>query len=219
MSRKNPTNRVERREETRRQLIAATVDSIPTKGFAETTLAKVSKLAGVSRGLVNFHFVSKEKLLNETLEQLEEEYAESWKKALEEADKDPVSQLVALIESDFHPRVCTRKKVAVWYAFLGEARSRPTYTTVCQSWDRRFSEVMQRCCKDVAEYGGYSDIDYRIVARGLGALIDSLWRDLMLSPMDEDPIAPCDASPDDAVIAGALDRLARLASALVPRAL
>lgn len=184
MARKKPTNRVERREETRRQLIAATVDSIATKGFAETTLAKVSKLAGVSRGLVNFHFVSKEKLLNETLEQLEEEYAESWKKALEEADKDPVSQLVALIESDFHPRVCTRKKVAVWYAFLGEARSRPTYTTVCQSWDRRFSEVMQRCCKDVAEYGGYTDIDYRIVARGLGALIDSLWRDLMLSPKD-----------------------------------
>lgn len=184
MARTLPTTRIERRENTRRQLIAATIDSIATKGFAETTLAKVSKLAGVSRGLVNFHFVSKEKLLNETLEQLSEEYADSWKKALQQAGNDPASQLVALIESDFHPRVCTRKKVAVWYAFLGEARSRPTYTVVCQSWDRRFSDVLRKCCKDLAEVGGYGNIDYKIAARGLGALIDSLWRDLMLSPKE-----------------------------------
>ena len=43
--------------------------------------------------------------------------------------------------------------------------------------------------------------------------------DLLLSPMDEDPVAPCDASPDDAVIAAGLERFARLAPALVPRAL
>ena len=52
-----PKTRVEKREKTRRDLISATLDSIATKGFAETTLEKVSKRAGVSRGLVNFHFV------------------------------------------------------------------------------------------------------------------------------------------------------------------
>jgi TetR/AcrR family transcriptional repressor of bet genes len=182
MADKPATSRVKRRDQTRQDLIAATIDSIATKGFAETTLEKVSKRAGVSRGLVNFHFVSKDKLLIETLEQLSEEYAASWRKALDKADPDPVSQLVALIESDFHPRVCTRKKVAVWYAFLGEARSRPTYTTVCKGWDRSFANVMEECCKAVAELGGYEDIDHAVVARALGALIDSLWRELMLSP-------------------------------------
>lgn len=184
MADKAATSRVKRRDQTRRDLISATIDSIATKGFAETTLEKVSKRAGVSRGLVNFHFVSKEKLLMETLEQLSEEYAASWRKAMEKADPDPVSRLVALIESDFHPRVCTRKKVAVWYAFLGEARSRPTYTTVCKGWDRSFSNVMEDCCKAVAELGDYESVDYVVVARALGALIDSLWRDLMLSPKE-----------------------------------
>ena len=42
---------------------------------------------------------------------------------------------------------------------------------------------------------------------------------LKLSPMDEDPIAPCDARPDDEVIAAGLARLARLAPAIVPRGL
>lgn len=182
MASKPATSRVKRRDQTRKDLIAATIDSIATDGFAETTLEKVSKRAGVSRGLVNFHFVSKEKLLVETLEQLSEEYAASWKKALERADDDPVSQLIAIIESDFHPRVCTRKKVAVWYAFLGEARSRPTYTAVCQVWDRSFATVMETSCAGVASLGGYTSIDHVVVARGLGALIDSLWRDLMLAP-------------------------------------
>lgn len=182
MASKPATSRVKRRDQTRKDLIAATIDSIASDGFAETTLEKVSKRAGVSRGLVNFHFVSKEKLLVETLEQLSEEYAASWKKALERADDDPVSQLTAIIESDFHPRVCTRKKVAVWYAFLGEARSRPTYTAVCQVWDRSFATVMETSCAGVASLGGYASIDHVVVARGLGALIDSLWRDLMLAP-------------------------------------
>jgi D-arginine dehydrogenase len=42
---------------------------------------------------------------------------------------------------------------------------------------------------------------------------------LLLSPMDEEPMEPCDARPDETVIAGGLERLARLAPALVPRTL
>jgi D-arginine dehydrogenase len=43
--------------------------------------------------------------------------------------------------------------------------------------------------------------------------------DLLLSPMDEDALAPCDPTPDDAVIAAGLERLRTLAPALVPRSL
>lgn len=42
---------------------------------------------------------------------------------------------------------------------------------------------------------------------------------LLASPMDEDPVAPCDARPDPARIELALERLARLAAPLLPRQL
>jgi len=42
---------------------------------------------------------------------------------------------------------------------------------------------------------------------------------LMLSPMDQEPVPPCDAQPDDEVIASALERLRALAPAIVPRTL
>ena len=40
---------------------------------------------------------------------------------------------------------------------------------------------------------------------------------LKLSPMDEDAMEPCDARPDDVVIAAGFERLRELAPALVPR--
>jgi D-arginine dehydrogenase len=43
--------------------------------------------------------------------------------------------------------------------------------------------------------------------------------DLTMSPMDEDAMAPCDPSPDDAVVAAGLARFARLAPRLAPKAL
>jgi len=42
---------------------------------------------------------------------------------------------------------------------------------------------------------------------------------LLLSPMDEEPMEPCDARPDDEVIAQGFARLAGLAPSLVPQTL
>ena len=42
---------------------------------------------------------------------------------------------------------------------------------------------------------------------------------LMLSPMDQHPIAPCDAQPDDEVIAAAMERMKSLAPSIIPRSL
>ncbi len=42
---------------------------------------------------------------------------------------------------------------------------------------------------------------------------------LLLSPMDQDPTAPCDAQPDDEVIAAAMERVRALAPTLVPASL
>jgi len=42
---------------------------------------------------------------------------------------------------------------------------------------------------------------------------------LLLSPMDQEPMRPCDPQPDDVVIASAIERLGRFAPRLVPRSL
>ena len=73
-----PVPRKLSREARRNQLIEATIEALATRGYARTTLTEVAKIAGLSHGLVNFHFQTKEKLLAETLQFLADEYRENW---------------------------------------------------------------------------------------------------------------------------------------------
>jgi len=62
------------REARRLQLSEATIETIGPHGYARTTLTDVARQAGLSHGLVNFHFETKQKLFGETLRYLAEEY-------------------------------------------------------------------------------------------------------------------------------------------------
>ena len=61
------------RERRRQQLIDATIKCISNKGLGSTTLADVAREAGLSQGIVNLHFNSKDNLLKETLRAIAEE--------------------------------------------------------------------------------------------------------------------------------------------------
>ena len=70
---KNP-RRTATRANRRQQLIDATIKCISRKGMGSTTLGDVAGEAGLSQGIVNLHFESKDTLLNETLRYLADEY-------------------------------------------------------------------------------------------------------------------------------------------------
>ena len=100
---------------------------IARKGMSSTTLSDVAKEAGMSQGIVNLHFESKDNLLAETLATLAGEYREKFDKALSNAGPAAADKLWAIMEHDLRPSICNRPKLAVWFAFWGEVKSRPTY--------------------------------------------------------------------------------------------
>lgn len=173
--------RVERKEATRRELIEATIEAIAEGGLADLTLAKITERAQVSRGLVNFHFDSKEQLLVATLEFLTEEYRASWQKAIAKAGPNPAAQLTAIVRNDFHPGICNRKKVAVWFAFRGESKARSSYLEVCTRADNEFERVLQGLMADLAKTGG-TTIDPRLAVAGMQSMVEGLWMDCLMYP-------------------------------------
>jgi TetR/AcrR family transcriptional repressor of bet genes len=175
-----PRDRTASKERRRRQLIDSTIDSIAKRGFSETTMADVARGAKLSHGIVNFHFKSKDQLLVETLRQVTEEYRAAWVNAVEKAGPAAADRLAALLLSAFDPAICTRRKLAVWHAFYGEARSRPTYRQICDAFDQeRLSAVVDLVRRIIAE-GGYGGMDPLTMGRGLESLTDGLWLDLLL---------------------------------------
>ncbi len=170
------------REVRRRQLIEATIDSIAERGLSETTLATVTNGAKLSHGIVNFHFKSKELLFAETLEFLVEEHHDLWRGTLDRPNSTPLDKLLALVDADFHPTICSRKKIAVWFAFYGEARYRTAYRDKCARIDDDRVKETEKLCQLIKDEGGYDHFDPRMVAQSLEALIDGLWLNMLLYP-------------------------------------
>ena len=131
-----PLSRAEGKQRSRQKLITATINSIAKCGFAETTLARVSAGAGLSRGIVNFHFRSKDALFLETLKFLSREYQESWSRAFDGAGPSAAEKLEAVLMANFEPPAVNLNRIAAWFAFYGEAKSRPTYMKVCSDMDQ-----------------------------------------------------------------------------------
>lgn len=164
------------------QLMEATIDCISARGFAELTLADVAKAAGLSVGIVNFYFRSKDVLLIETLRHLVAEYIQQTNENIRSAGPSAVAQVEAMIESDFHRTVANRRKVTVWYAFWGETRWRPEFLRICQQHSDSFHEETRAVFIRLIAEGGYANVDADLVARGFDAMIDGLWLDMLINP-------------------------------------
>lgn len=177
-SKKRTASKAERRT----QLIEATIRSIATHGLSDTTMATVAGEAGLSQGIINLHFQSKEKLLLETLQHVVDEYKALWEQTIKEAGPGSTDRLAALVKVDFHRSVCDRNKLAVWFAFWSESKARPTYRKLCAERDREYDRMLVKLCAEVQDEGGYTDIDPVSAARGLAAMTEGLWLDMLVSP-------------------------------------
>jgi TetR/AcrR family transcriptional repressor of bet genes len=171
----------------REQLIEATIAAIARRGISQMTLTDVAREAGVSHGLVNFHFETKERLLAETLRALSAEHRANWEEALEKAGSSPEERLNALILAEFAAPVSKLERVSAWCSFWGEAQNRPLYLAQCSEDDAAYERAFERACEALAREGGY-DLDTRRAARLLRLAIEGVWLELMFStqPYSED---------------------------------
>ena len=165
----------------RKQLIDATIRAIGRFGYASTTLTHVAGEAGLSPGIVNFYFKSKDQLLLATLEQIAEEYSAFWQAAMSKGKVAPAAGLEAMIEADFHASVCNPEKISIWYAFWAEAGNNPAYQGLVQRLETDYTVQTIALCDRIISEGGYG-IDARTVAVGLNAMIDGLWFDCLMEP-------------------------------------
>ncbi len=163
------------RDARRRQLIEATISVIATRGFARTTLTEVAKVAGLSHGLVNFHFQTKELLLSETLKYLSDEYHENWQKAVQAAGADPSAQLNAMIRADFTPHLCTSERLSAWCAFWGETQGRPLYQQECGPNDLAYITKLETLCAALLPPGR----DAARIARVIRLTSEGVWMDIV----------------------------------------
>src|SRR5438309_6888830 len=101
--------RLAQQDVSRTQLLDAAEEVFGRKGFHETTLKEVAELAEFSVGSVYSFFESKDDLFRQIFERRGEEFMPGLRALLQDAKRDPVEQLQALVDFEIgffreHPR-------------------------------------------------------------------------------------------------------------------
>jgi TetR/AcrR family transcriptional regulator, transcriptional repressor of bet genes len=174
-----PALRSARRDQRERQLLAAALECISTRGLSDTTVQAVAAEAGMAVGSISQYFDSKSRLLTALLKRLSEEFERAWREALADCGPDPARRLAAFVRCYFEPSLCRRKKIAVWFAFWGEVKARPQYSGVCSGFDQRHDESLEALCAALIEVGSYRGLRSRDTAKLIASMCHGLWLELL----------------------------------------
>ena len=176
------TRRTASSEERKKQLIEATITSISRNGITGTTLTEVTGIAGLSLGLVNFHFKTKDALLVETLAHLAGELRDRWLETVGRSDLEPHQKLATIISSHFDGSISNRRKLAVWFAFFGETKQRKSYRECTAALDMERLDTATDLCRALIAQGGYDHVSPQGVGEALEALFDGFWLNILMYP-------------------------------------
>lgn len=179
---------------TRRKLIEAAIVCMAEYGPAGVTLDKVTDTAGVSRGLVRHHFGGKRQLLMSAFERLADEQRATFSGGDPETEVDAVAALRAAVATSLRDAAASSSRAHAWFGFWQAALRDPALGEVNERLyadeRARYTELFHAAARQLDLV-----IDERQAGRGLQALADGVWNELVIDKSDfriDEAVALCD---------------------------
>jgi TetR/AcrR family transcriptional repressor of bet genes len=172
--------------ESRKLILKAAVDSIATLGLGKLTLDRVAERVGISRGLVVFHFKTKDNLIEEVLAYLGEKYSSGWHVILEAAEESDMSKLLRLIDYDIGFACDNPTYVSAWHAFWGELKGSDMYQQHVGQRDVGYAKDYELLLQKISGDGRYNKQELSLITRGLFVMMFGIWVQVHLNPAPDD---------------------------------
>ncbi len=153
----------------RQQLMDATLLSLGEVGLADTTVAQISKQAGVSSGIISHYFGGKNELLEATMRQLLKRLQDGINVRLESA-KTPRESLYAIIDGNFSMDQVDTSATRAWLSFWAHALHHPELARLQKVNQFRLQSNLHYWLKKIT-----SKQDAERIAELIAAVIDGLW--------------------------------------------
>ena len=168
----------------RKQLVKAAVAVIHDEGFANATVARIARRAGVSSGIVHHYFADKDDLLFATMRALLAELHRDTV-ARQRAATTPRDRVNAIIDASFGDTQFDEQVFSVWLALYGNARQSDRLQRILSLYHRRLRANLMHDLVKLMDRGGASRL-----AEGIGAMIDGLWLRYALTGKPDNPEHP-----------------------------
>lgn len=153
----------------RQQLIDATIASIHQDGFQDATVARISRRAGLSVGLVNHYFDGKDDLLASTMQMLVDLTLADVEGGIDPNDP-PERQLIDFWQGHFAPGQRSPEAISAWLSFYAQVPEREAYARIQRDYDQALLELLRPILRQLVPPERVEGI-----AQTLIALMYGLW--------------------------------------------
>jgi AcrR family transcriptional regulator len=175
---REPKYRREQPDVRRGMLISAAMECLARDGIQGFTIDRICKQAGVSRGLINHYFDSKDDLLVEVYRGSLYQTVSTRIAQISNPDpadgSSPDARLAAIIDATFTPEFFSRANLRVWLALWGEIATNTTLRAAHRELYGTYRRTIAREIGLIAEARGV-ELDADRLALNFLALIDGLW--------------------------------------------
>ncbi|MFO1089922.1 MAG: transcriptional regulator BetI [Hyphomicrobiales bacterium] len=153
----------------RRELIEAAYLTFLEHGLNGTTMARIGERAGMSHGIVNYYFKSKDELLSAVVRKSMFMIFGDMAKSLRVASS-PRERVSAIIQANLSEESFTGDIARAWVSFYAYFGKYAEFDRIQRAFDRR---VLSNLRHDLRALVGEANVER--VALSVAALIDGLW--------------------------------------------
>lgn len=148
-----PTNTEQRRQ----QIVEAMISVMARRGYEAASIARIADAAGLTPGLVHYHFKSKQAILLALLDRLVAGHAEILDRHLSEAGPGPMARLEAFIRCHLALGASADPEaMACWVLLSGEALRQPEVQEALGARLERLAEQLQQVIQEGMDSGDFT---------------------------------------------------------------
>lgn len=153
----------------RRDLIEAAYETFLEYGLGGMTVARIGQRAGMSHGLVNYYFKTKDELLTSVVRYANRTIMEEVRRRLRGL-KAPRERLLAIVDSHFPVQAFNRATANAWISFYAAVPNNQAFERLHVIYYRRLHSNLIHDLRQLMP-----EEDAQRIARGISMLIDGIW--------------------------------------------
>jgi TetR/AcrR family transcriptional repressor of bet genes len=153
----------------RRDLVEAAYLTFLDHGMSGLTMARIGERAGMSHGIINYYFKSKDELLSAVVRKANFLIMQETARLLRRA-ASPRERISAIIAGNFPAELFTRDIARAWVSYYAAIGQQADFERLQIAVDRRLFSNLMHALRQLA-----AEAPAREIATGVAVLIDGFW--------------------------------------------
>ena len=165
----------------KQQLIDATLASVAQYGLQNTTIITISRIAGLSSGIISHYFGGKQGLVEATVRYLLEQLKDELHARVVQQQFNPTERLKMIIEANFTQLQRSTSAIKTWLSFWAQSMHEPNLARLQDINSKRLHSNLLFSFRQLL-----ADDLALIASKQMAAMIDGFWLRSALSSKPEE---------------------------------